>query len=240
MTHLDSDLLSLLALGEDAATPDETAHLVGCGRCEAELRALRRAVAAGREVDGTGLLEEPDPRVWAAIVQDLGLTAAATTASGTGTTTTAVRHEPIRRRRRRRFAVLAAIAAATVLLVGGVGTMLIRTSSDPVASARLVAFPDWPGQRGTAVLDVRPDGEQVVDIRTTLRPDGSTDHEVWLMTAGAQRLVSLGTLSGTTARFVVPAGVDVHRYRYVDVSDEPRDGDTAHSGDSIVRGALRF
>jgi len=238
MTHLDSDLLSLLALGEDAATPDETAHLVGCGRCEAELRALRRAVAAGREVDGTGLLEEPDPRVWAAIVQDLGLTAVAATDPGPRTTATAVRHRPIRRRRR--FAVLAAIAAATVLLVGGIGTMLIRTSTDPIASARLVAFPDWRGQRGTAVLEVRPDGEQVVDVRTTLRPDGSTDHEVWLMTAGAQRLVSLGTLSGTTGRFVVPAGVDVHRYRYVDVSDEPRDGDTAHSGDSIIRGALRF
>jgi hypothetical protein len=47
-------------------------------------------------------------------------------------------------------------------------------------------------------------------------------------------------LHGTSGRFPVPAGVDVHRFRFVDVSDEPRDGDTAHSGDSIVRGALRF
>jgi hypothetical protein len=122
----------------------------------------------------------------------------------------------------------------------GLGVGLLRSVSDPVASARLSAFPDWKGQSGTAVLERAGDGEQVVDVRTTVQPDGRTDHEVWLMTAGARRLVSLGVLHGTSGRFTVPAGLDVHRFRFVDVSDEPRDGDTAHSGDSIVRGALRF
>ena len=90
------------------------------------------------------------------------------------------------------------------------------------------------------MLERRSDGRQVVDLHTSVRPDGRTDHEVWLMTPGAKQLVSLGMLHGTSGRFTVPAGLDVHRFRLVDVSDEPRDGNPAHSGNSIIRGALRF
>jgi hypothetical protein len=46
-------------------------------------------------------------------------------------------------------------------------------------------------------------------------------------------------LHGESGTFAVPAGLDLDRFRLVDVSDEPRDGNPAHSGDSIVRGALR-
>ncbi|GAA4746946.1 hypothetical protein GCM10025783_18780 [Amnibacterium soli] len=229
MTHLDPELLALLALGEDAATPEQRAHLAGCAACGATLRGLQRAVVAGRSAEGAPPLDVPAPRVWEGIAQELGLGAAAT------------RSAPVvPLRRRRRVAVRAAAAAAVVLLVGGIGVVLLRSVSDPVASARLTAFPGWKGQSGTAVLERAGDGEQVVDVRTTVQPDGRTDHEVWLMTAGAERLVSLGVLHGTSGRFSVPAGLDVHRFRFVDVSDEPRDGDVAHSGDSIVRGALRF
>lgn len=234
MTHLDPDLLALLALGEDAATPDQRAHLARCEECTDALRGLRRAVAAGRDADAAPPLDQPAPRVWEGIARELGLGAATAEAPPAPVV-------PLRARTSgRRRAVLAAAAAAAVLLVGGLGVVLLRSVSDPIASARLSAFPDWRGQSGTAVLERAADGEQVVDVSTTVRPDGRTDHEVWLMTEGARRLVSLGVLHGTSGRFPVPAGVDVHRFRFVDVSDEPRDGDTAHSGDSIVRGALRF
>jgi hypothetical protein len=76
-------------------------------------------------------------------------------------------------------------------------------------------------------------------VTTTVEPDARTDHEVWLMTAGTKRLVSLGVLHGTSGTFTVPTGVDVDRFRLVDVSDEPRDGNPGHSGDSIVCGVLR-
>jgi hypothetical protein len=39
---------------------------------------------------------------------------------------------------------------------------------------------------------------------------------------------------------VVPADVDLRDYVLVDVSQEPLDGNPAHSGDSIVRGQLDF
>jgi hypothetical protein len=36
----------------------------------------------------------------------------------------------------------------------------------------------------------------------------------------------------------VPPGTDLNRYRLVDVSDEPHDGDATHSGKSLLRGTL--
>jgi anti-sigma-K factor RskA len=238
MTHLEPDLLALLALGEDAASPEQRAHLTACPECAGELRRLQRTVAAGRGLDGVPPLETPAPRVWAGIAEELGLPAGAEPSQAVARPAAVVPLRPGAGSGRR--IVLAAAAAAVVLLVGGLGVVLLRSATDPIASARLVPFPDWQGESGTAVLERRPDGGQVVDVHTSVRPDGRTDHEVWLMTPGAKRLVSLGMLHGTSGRFAVPTGLDVHRFRFVDVSDEPRDGDPAHSGDSIIRGALRF
>ena len=36
----------------------------------------------------------------------------------------------------------------------------------------------------------------------------------------------------------LPPGADLNRYRLVDVSAEPHDGDAAHSGKSLLRGTL--
>ncbi len=72
--HPSPDLLALLALGEDAGTPEERAHIESCPECRAEIADLSRAVAAGREgrADDSGLVTPPD-RVWQAIRAELGL-----------------------------------------------------------------------------------------------------------------------------------------------------------------------
>ena len=62
---------------------------------------------------------------------------------------------------------------------------------------------------------------------------------MWLLGADGKRLVSLGLLDGTTARFPLPPEVDLSQFPVVDVSLEPADGNPAHSGDSIVRGTLQ-
>lgn len=56
----------------------------------------------------------------------------------------------------------------------------------------------------------------------------------------ASALISLGVLEGSEQTFAVPAGVDLHDFVLVDVSQEPLDGGANHSGDSIVRGELEF
>jgi len=51
--------------------------------------------------------------------------------------------------------------------------------------------------------------------------------------------VALGSLSDRPEAFLpVPPGTDLNRYRLVDISDEPHDGDATHSGRSLLRGTL--
>ena len=52
------------------------------------------------------------------------------------------------------------------------------------------------------------------------------------------RLVSLGVMTSDSGTFPVPAGLNLSEYPIVDVSDEPVDGNPAHSSVSIVRGTL--
>jgi hypothetical protein len=61
---------------------------------------------------------------------------------------------------------------------------------------------------------------------------------VWLIDRDVTRLVSLGVLTGSEGRFAVPPSLDLTEFPVVDVSDEPLDGDPAHSGRSIIRGLL--
>jgi hypothetical protein len=44
---------------------------------------------------------------------------------------------------------------------------------------------------------------------------------------------------GPAGTFVVPADLDPDTYTVVDISIEPRDGDEAHSGRSVLRGELQ-
>lgn len=157
-------------------------------------------------------------------------------------------HVAARRPRRapRRRWVVPALAAAAALVIGAVGgSWLSSLRTEPggavVATARLAALPDWPDASGSATLRELPDGtlEVVVDIDEAA--SGTADsplREVWLLTADASGLVSMGFLDGTTGTFRVPSGVDLSTYPIVDVSAEPDNGDPNHSGDSIVRGEL--
>src|SRR5215212_5384378 len=71
--HPSPDVLALLALGEEAGTSDERAHIESCAECQAEIAGLTRAVAAGRSgrAGNTGLVSPPD-RVWHAVRAELG------------------------------------------------------------------------------------------------------------------------------------------------------------------------
>ena len=145
--------------------------------------------------------------------------------------------------RRRRAWLPVAAAACAVGIVGGIAAgawwQSARTPApEPViAEAQLDALPGWTAS-GSASVEETADGRR--DVVVDLSADGSTDglREVWLLTADATGLVSLGLLDGPTGRFSIPAGVDLAEFPVVDVSAEPADGNPAHSGDSIVRGTL--
>ena len=70
-----------------------------------------------------------------------------------------------------------------------------------------------------------------------LPPTSNSSYEVWLF-GDDGKMVSLGTLDNGNGTFTVPQGINTREYRVVDVSDEPPDGNPAHSGISLIRGAF--
>ncbi|MFK4837254.1 anti-sigma factor domain-containing protein, partial [Microbacterium sp. ZW T2_14] len=150
--------------------------------------------------------------------------------------------QPKRRRGRGGGRMLFTLAAsiAAVLTIVGIWSLIRAPQSVEIASASLDAFPDHPGAAGTAEVTELADGERTLTVSLKDSDDRDGFREVWLITADASALVSLGELDGRKGTFVVPADVDLRDYVLVDISQEPLDGDPTHSGDSIVRGQLEF
>lgn len=297
--HVDDETLALLALGEQAGTPDDAGHLTACPRCADEVASLRAVADLAREEGPAPTLIAPSPDVWDRVALELGLGERAHAAARAHDTTApdaapagaddaprlpeaplplplagvpadarAIDDVPDGRdggtgaaddgatpaggspetvapvvplRPRVRGAWLA-VAAAVGLVVGGAGaTAWWRTATpDPetvLASAALEPLPGW-SETGSAQVRTAADGTRtlVVDLDESPGVDGYL--EVWLLRPDVSGLVSLGTLDGTSGTFALPAWVDLGEFPVVDVSDEPVDGDPAHSGVSVVRGAL--
>ncbi|MDH6180662.1 hypothetical protein M2152_000844 [Microbacteriaceae bacterium SG_E_30_P1] len=226
MHHIDPDDLAIIALGETTGMDDQLGHLADCPTCASEVEILARAARVGRSTLDAELLV-PSPRVWERIVAEVADAAPAPAAV-----------TPLRRRSW--IPLVIAAALAVILGAGGIATwqMLRPVSSVVLASATLDAFPDWPGARGEALVEESPDGARVVRLDIDVPEERNGYTEVWLITSDATKLVSLGTVQGTSGVFPIPDGIDISEYDLVDVSAEPLDGDPAHSGDSIVRGQL--
>lgn len=251
MSHLEPDRFALIAIGEEPIE-DERHHLDVCDECAVELAQLEHTVSIGRSTVALNDLESPPERVWDAVLSDVRAlreeevrAAAASPAAPEPAVSEppALRRTRTRPRRRSRatplmFALAASLAV--VLAVVGVTGLLRPASVVQLASATLDAFPDHQGAAGSAVVIELADGEREVEVTLDASVPDDGFREVWLITADASALVSLGTLEGNTGTFPIPAGIDIRDYVLVDISQETVDGDPAHSGDSIVRGELTF
>ena len=74
-------------------------------------------------------------------------------------------------------------------------------------------------------------------VATDLPVSGGVLYELWLLDS-ARGQMSLGTFAPDPdgeATVAIPMPVVPAAYTYLDVSREPRDGDPAHSGQSILR-----
>jgi anti-sigma-K factor RskA len=99
-------------------------------------------------------------------------------------------------------------------------------------------LPASDGRLGTAELITTRTGQEQVRVDASrLPPTTSASYEVWLF-GNDGRMVSLGTLADGTGTFTMPMGIDTREYRTVDISDEPPDGNPAHSGISLIRGTF--
>jgi len=229
--HLDPDRLVLLALAEGTADESEAAHLAGCAACQTELDALQHVADLGAETQGLADLPRPPDRVWSA-------SAAATTAKPVSVRAIA----PANRRRPRWLAPVLSATAAAILAIAGTVTVIRLNESAPsvTAKAALAPLPDAPpnAQGDARVLD---NGELGIDVSHLPLTTGY--YEVWLIDPdNTKKMVSIGNLPDRANNPVVvlpiPPGTDLNTYRLVDVSAEAHDGNSAHSGKSLLRGTL--
>ena len=139
------------------------------------------------------------------------------------------------------------VAAVLIGIAVGAGAVVIgqnRGSDVTVeAVAPLKGVPGGPltaeqqRQLGRAELLTAPSSTQVKVDAPDLPATSTHAYEVWLF-GNDGRMVSLGILSNGGGTFTVPTGISTREYRTVDVSDQPPNGNPAHSGISLVRGSF--
>lgn len=142
-----------------------------------------------------------------------------------------------RRRRARPVAILVGIAAALVLLGVPIGLVLRSSQSDPALTAELAALPEYVGV-GSAEVD---DGQLRIALEGLPEVEPGARYELWLLdldTGEPLELHWLGVIDGVDGEFAIPADLDLSDFDTVDISVELDDGDTSHSGLSVLRGEL--
>ncbi|WP_433797191.1 anti-sigma factor [Actinoplanes sp. CA-252034] len=235
MQHLDPDRLVLLALSEEPEELTESDHLAECAVCRRDLDGFREVAGLGAEAQEVHDLPAPPERIWRAIEDDIARTRVKETP------VTDLAEHRAHRKRSRRWAPLIAAAAAAVFAIAGTVTvdrLLDRRATESVtARATLTPLPTVSADAKGSVR-VLADGEVEIDVSNLPLTTGF--HEVWLLDPDdPTKMVALGNLSDQRRVVLpVPPGTDLNRFRLVDVSDEPHDGDATHSGNSLLRGTL--
>nr|WP_216592641.1 anti-sigma factor [Verrucosispora sioxanthis] len=131
-----------------------------------------------------------------------------------------------------------AVAAATVAVIGTAAVLRDGTPAEPtvLASAPLAAYGSTPP---TARGDARVLGSGELHLHVTNLPAVPGYYEVWLINPQNMEMFSVGVLGdGSDVLLPLPPNVDLGQYSVVDVSAEEFDNNTAHSGDSLLRGSL--
>jgi hypothetical protein len=99
-------------------------------------------------------------------------------------------------------------------------------------NARLTTLGGGPGSGRVTVTD---EGATIT-LRGLPKPDGA--YGVWLYD-NIVRAMPLGTVPDGSGKLTVSLPPDASNYRFLDVSNEPADGNPNHSGDSVLRAPLR-
>jgi len=190
-----------------------------------------------RELDPSDLeLIAPPPEVWTGIDEAVRAD-------------TVVAMPSASRRSARRGWLIAAAAVLVALIAGAVVLVAGGDDQEEVVATAVLTHdaatfdPRGAGATATARLLER-DGRYEIQLSDAELPAVADDDlELWLIEPDAQGKpkdiapVSLID-SSTPGVYSVPAGLDPSSHYVVDISIEPRDGDAAHSGQSILRGPL--
>lgn len=229
MSHVDPDIIALIALGE-SALPSDLEHVRDCVQCQGELDELTAITASARSITPADRPVSPPTQVWDRIEAELGLEVP-------------VAEVVVETKTRGTNRGMFALAASVGVLVGGLGTYIAVStdSSDSratiVAQASLDPLRDVTEPAQASVQQIN--GDQVLNVQASGLPATDGFYEVWLLAPDAVSMISVGMLdSSEGGQFPLPAGIDLAAYPIVDISLEHFDGVAAHSADSILRGKL--
>lgn len=229
MSHVDPDMIALIALGE-SALPADLEHVRTCVQCQGELDELTAIAASARSITPADRPVSPPSQVWDRIEAELAMRAP-------------VIEVPVKAKTRGSSRGMFALAASVGVLVGGLGTYIAVStdSSDSraniVAQASLDPLRDVTEPAQASVQQIN--GGQVLNVQASGLPATDGFYEVWLLAPDAVSMISVGMLDASEGgQFPLPAGIDLAAFPIVDISLEHFDGDATHSADSILRGKL--
>ena len=220
--HPQDDLPGLL-LGElpPASTVAVDQHLAGCDACRRDLAAVALAASALRDAARLP--------VAAADLPPLAL-------SAVGPTEPQLPASVLRDRRRRSRWLLGAAAVLVALLLG-VGGLTFGRDRD-AGQGQTVALGAPAAGGASAEARMRGDGDDQIMTMTAKglpRPPAGAYYEVWLVDdAGNEFPVGVLAPDGEGI-WSLPADVAA-RYRAIDVTLEPADGDPSRSTRTVLRG----
>jgi hypothetical protein len=110
--------------------------------------------------------------------------------------------------------------------------------TDASLQVELEPVGDGRGAAGLVTIAGGAGGSATARLSGLTPNEGGDFYELWLLGADGE-LVSLGSVrvpGSGRAELRVQLPVDPGRFRYLDVSREPADGDPGHSADSVLRG----
>jgi anti-sigma factor RsiW len=221
--HPRDDLPGLL-LGElpPAAAVAVDRHLAGCDPCRRDLAAVAVASSALRDL----------ARLPMAGGVDLPPLAPTAAPARPPPPPSALRSQP------RRSRWLMGAAAVLVALLVGVGGLTVGRDRDS-GQGQTVPLGAPAAGGATAEARMRGDGDDQIMTMTATglpRPPAGAYYEVWLV-GDAGEAFPVGVLaSDGEGVWSLPADVAA-RYRAIDVTLEPADGDPARSDRTVLRGA---
>lgn len=142
---------------------------------------------------------------------------------------------------RRRWSSAALVVAVLLgALVVAVATWSWPDSEGPgdrLAEVELVGLSSTVGDALATVSSV--DGRTMLRIDARDLPDVADGYaQVWMLDETLERYVSVGILDAETTELWLPRTLDLTAYPMIEVSQEPFDGDPAHSGRTLWRGQV--
>lgn len=229
MSHVDPDMIALIALGE-SALPGDLEHVSNCVQCQGEVDEFTAIATSARSISPADRPVSPPAQFWDRIEAELGMPVS-------------VPEVAVKAKTRGTNRGMFALAASVGVLVGGLGTYLAMETGSPDSRANIVAQASLEPLRDVtepAQASVQQiNGDQVLNVQASGLPATDGYYEVWLLAPDAVSMISVGMLDASEGgRFPLPASIDLAAFPIVDISLEHFDGDVTHSADSILRGKL--